>query len=68
MQAVTVSPKFQVVIPRPIRDRLHIQPGQKMRILDYEGRVELILERDIADMRGFLKGINTDFTRENDRL
>jgi hypothetical protein len=39
-----------------------------MRILDYEGRVELILERDIADMRGFLKGINTDFTRENDRL
>jgi AbrB family looped-hinge helix DNA binding protein len=68
MQTVTVSPKFQVVIPRDIRQSLQLRPGQKMQVLEYEGRIELIPDRDISELRGFLKGINTDFERENDRV
>ncbi len=68
MQTVTVSPKYQVVIPRAIRQALHLRPGQKMQVVEYEGRVEFIPERDITELRGFLKGINTEFEREEDRL
>ena len=68
MQTVTVSPKYQVVIPREIRQALHLRPGQKMQVVEYEGRVEFIPERDITELRGFLKGINTEFEREEDRL
>ena len=68
MQTVTVSPKFQVVIPRPVRDNLHLNPGQKMQVVEYRGRVELIPERDITDLRGFVKGIDTHFKREGDRV
>ena len=68
MQSVTVSPKYQIVIPRPVRDNLHLQPGQKMQVVEFDGRIELIPERDIEELRGFLKGINTDFQREADRI
>ena len=68
MQTVTVSPKFQVVIPKSVRETLHLQPGQKMQVVEYEGRIELIPERDIKELRGFLKGINTGFEREEDRV
>ena len=68
MQSVTVSPKFQVVIPKPVRDSLRLKPGQKMQVLEYDGRIELIPERDIEELRGFVKGINTAFTRDADRL
>ncbi len=68
MITVTVSPKFQIVIPRPIRDNLQLRPGQKMQVVEYDGRVELIPERDIEELRGFLKGINTEFEREEDRV
>lgn len=68
MQTVTVSPKFQVVIPRPVRDHLDLHPGQKMQVVEYRGRVELIPERDIAELKGFVRGINTHFRREGDRV
>ncbi len=68
MQSVTVSPKFQIVIPRPVRDNLHLQPGQKVQVVEYEGRIEIIPERDITELRGFLAGINTAFRREKDRI
>ncbi len=68
MQMVTVSPKYQVVIPKAIRQALHLRPGQKMQVVEYEGRIEFIPERDITELRGFLKGINTEFEREKDRL
>ena len=68
MQIVTVSPKYQVVIPKAIREALHLRPGQKMQVVEYNGRIELIPERDIKELRGFLKGINTTFEREEDRI
>ena len=68
MQSVTVSPKFQVVIPRPVRDSMHLRAGQKMQVIEYDGRIEMIPERDITELRGFLKGINTKFKREKDRI
>ena len=67
MQSVTVSPKYQVVIPKEVRESLKLQPGQKMQVVEYAGRIELIPERDIKELRGFLKGINTEFKREEDR-
>ncbi len=68
MQLVTLSPKFQIVIPKSIRKALCLKPGQKMHVVEYEGRIELIPDKDIKELRGFLKGINTNFLRENDRL
>ena len=68
MQIVTVSPKYQVVIPKAVRESLQLRPGQKMRVVEYDGRIELIPERDINELRGFLKGINTEFEREEDRV
>jgi len=68
MEAVKISPKFQVVIPRKIRESLHLTPDQKIQVIPYGNRIELIPERPISEMRGFLKGINTEIEREPDRL
>jgi AbrB family looped-hinge helix DNA binding protein len=68
MTAVKVSPKFQVVIPQEIREALGIRPGQKVQIIQYENRIELIPVRPLEEMRGFLKGIDTNIEREPDRL
>ena len=67
MQTVTISPKFQVVIPKQIRERLRLSPGQKVQAIVYEGRIELIPLRPTKEMRGFLSGIDTDVKREADR-
>ena len=68
MQTVILSPKYQIVIPKTVREALHLRPGQKMQVVEYAGRIELIPERDIKELRGFLKGINTEFKREADRV
>ncbi len=68
MTTVTVSPKYQIVIPREIRDKFHLSPGQKVQIIPFSNRIEVIPERKISDMRGFLKGIDTSFNKEPDRL
>jgi AbrB family looped-hinge helix DNA binding protein len=68
MNIVKISPKFQVVIPREIREVLQLSPGQRVQVIAYGGRIELIPVRKIADMRGFLKGIGTHFERERDRV
>jgi AbrB family looped-hinge helix DNA binding protein len=68
MLSVTVSPKYQVVIPKAVREALNLRPGQKMQVVEYAGRIELIPERNIKELRGFLKGIKTEFKREKDRV
>ena len=68
MEAVKISPKFQIVIPLKVRKSLKLKPGQKVQIIQYGNRIELIPERNILEMRGFIKGINSDFERDGDRL
>lgn len=64
----TISPKYQVVIPRELREKLQLKPGEKVEFLQYENRIEMIPVRDIKKMRGFLKGIDTTVEREKDRV
>ena len=68
METVTVSPKFQVVIPRKVRESLGIQPGQKVQVIRYEDRIELVPVRPVRETRGFLEGIDTEVEREPNRL
>ncbi len=68
MNTVTVSPKFQVVIPQTIRKSLGLQPGQKIQAILYENRIELIPIQPMQSMRGFLKGIDTSIEREAERI
>ncbi len=68
MQTVKVSPDWQIVLPRVLLESLHVQPGQRMQVVEYEGRIELIPDRDIGELRGFLKGIDTQLDREPDRV
>lgn len=68
MQTVTVSPKFQIVIPKDIRQSMGIVSGQKIQMLMYQNRIELIIIKPINKLRGFLKGINTDIERDKDRV
>ena len=68
MEVVTVSPKFQVVIPLSVRQSLGIRAGQKVQVILYEGRIELVPLTPIRKMRGFLKGIDTTIERESDRV
>lgn len=67
MPTVTVSPKYQVVIPREVRERLGLLPGQKVQAIAYGDRVELIPVRPPRELRGFLRGIDTDVDRDADR-
>jgi len=68
MTAVTVSPKYQVVIPKEVRESLGIFSGQKIQVLTYQNRIELIPIKPMKKMRGFLKGINTSVKRDKDRV
>ena len=67
MITITVSPRFQVVIPKEIRKKLNLRPGQKLQVIQLGDRIEYIILKDIKDARGFLKDINTDVEREGDR-
>ncbi len=68
MEAVKISPKFQVVIPKKLRDTLKLSPGQKVQMVVYGNRIEMIPVRQISEMKGFLRGIDTTVEREPDRL
>ncbi len=67
METVTISPKFQVVIPKEIRKRLALSPGQKVQAIVYGDRIELVPLRPLKKMRGFVRGIDTRVEREADR-
>ena len=67
MSVVTVSPKFQVVIPAEIRESLGLTAGQKVHAFRYLDRVEFVPVKPMRAMRGFLRGIDTRVPRERDR-
>lgn len=68
MTTVTISEKYQIVIPKAARQALHLKPGEKIEVLVYDGRLEFIPVRDLRTARGFLKGIDTDVPRDKDRV
>ena len=68
METVTVSPKYQVVIPRAIRQSLGLRPGQKVQMILYQNHIEVIPVMSVKKARGFLKGIDTTVERESDRV
>ena len=68
MEAVKISPKYQVVIPKKIRESLNLSPGQKVQMVAFEDRIEMIPVRKISEMKGFLKGLDTTVEREKDRI
>jgi AbrB family looped-hinge helix DNA binding protein len=67
MNTVTVSSKYQIVIPPEIREALGIRPGERLQVIEYRGRIELVLIRPARAARGTLKGIDTDVPRDADR-
>jgi AbrB family looped-hinge helix DNA binding protein len=68
MDTVTISPKFQVVIPKAIRDRLKLTAGQQVQAIAYDDRIELVPLRSAKALRGRLKGLDTTVPRERDRV
>jgi len=68
MTTVTVSPKFQIVIPKDVRESMGIVSGQKVQVLTYRNRIELIPIKSMKKMKGFLKGLDTEVERDKDRL
>lgn len=67
INTTTVSPKYQVVIPKPVRERFGLKPGQTLQVLALPGRIELVPRESVDALRGFLQGPN-NFQREDDRL
>lgn len=68
MNLVTISPKFQVVIPQKVRESLGLRSGEKAQIFAYRNRIEIVPVRDIRTLRGLVKGIDTSLAREADRV
>lgn len=64
MKTITLSPKFQVVIPLSIRESLGLVVGKKVHVIRYDDRIVLIPVRETFEMRGFLRGISTAIDRE----
>jgi AbrB family looped-hinge helix DNA binding protein len=68
MDVVTLSPKFQVVIPKAVRETLGLAPGQKLRVFRHGEHLELIPVRRAKELRGLLKGLDTTIDRDDDRV
>lgn len=68
METVTVSSKYQVVIPRSVRERLGIRPGQQVQVIPYGDRIEVVPVRPARELRGVLAGVKNTFEREGERL
>jgi len=66
MDTVTVSPKFQVVIPKRVRQRMSLHPGEKIEVISFDDRIELVPVRPMAELRGFLRGLDPSFERERE--
>lgn len=68
MSQVTVSPKYQVVIPKQVREKARLEPGQKIDVFFYNGQIRMVPVRPAEEMRGFLEGIDTTISRDEDRV
>lgn len=68
MATVRVSPKFQVVIPKEVREAMGLRPGQKLVVFRHENRIEMVPAEPIKKLRGFARGIDTSVPREKDRV
>jgi AbrB family looped-hinge helix DNA binding protein len=68
MNTVTVSTKYQVVIPKEIRENIGLKAGTSLEIINYGNRIELIPIQPMKNLKGILKGINTTIIRDSDRL
>ena len=68
MQTVTISPKFQVVIPQRVRESMGLRSGEKAHVISFRNRIEIIPLRDVRKLRGYLNGINTTIERESERV
>jgi AbrB family looped-hinge helix DNA binding protein len=66
MATVTLSSKYQLVIPRRIREKLGLKPGAKFQVISIDDRIELIPVQPMSEMRGFLKGFDPTFERERE--
>lgn len=68
MSTVTISSKFQVVIPKEVREKNNLKPGQQVQVFYYDGRIEIIPLQKMKNMRGIAKGTDTKINREKARL
>ena len=68
METVTISSKYQVVIPQRIRESMGLRSGEKARVICFRNRIEIVPVRELKRLRGFLKGIDTTLERAADRL
>lgn len=66
MESVTISPKYQVVIPKSVRRQMRLVPGQKVQVIAYGDRIEFIPLKPARELRGMLRGLDTDFERDRE--
>ena len=66
METITLSPKYQVVIPRQVREKMGLKPGEKLQVISLDNCIELVPVRPMSEMRGFLKGLDPSFEREQE--
>jgi len=67
MDTITISAKYQIVIPKKAREAIGLQSGEKLKIMTYDGRIELIPVRPMESFRGIAAGIDVRFDRDEDR-
>ncbi|MCY7387126.1 MAG: AbrB/MazE/SpoVT family DNA-binding domain-containing protein [Burkholderiales bacterium] len=68
MDAVTISPEFQIVMPQAVCEALKLKPGEKMRVLQFDNRIELIRVSAQKKARGMLEGMDTVIVRNANRV
>ena len=68
MNTVTISPKYQVVIPQKVREAMGLKSGERAQVIAFRNRIEIIPLRDIRSLRGYLKGIDSSFVRDSERV
>ena len=69
MPQAVISPKFQIVIPKEIRDRLELKAGQRVSLILRDGMITIVPQRPLAELRGIAKGVSYEGYRdETDRL